>query len=68
MLVMDRASRTSQIVNLIHFHVERKGYVVAHKLKIGLVKQMGHVVACACVKVINTEHVIPTLHQTVAKV
>ena len=33
MLIMHRRCRTGEIVDLIHFHIERKGHIVPHDLE-----------------------------------
>jgi hypothetical protein len=57
-LVVDGGGRTSQIVYLVHLHIERKGYVMAHQLEMGAGEEILDIVLGASEKVIHAEHVM----------
>jgi hypothetical protein len=39
-LVVNGRSRTGQVVDLVHLHIEREGHVVAHQLGVRVIQQM----------------------------
>ena len=52
-LVMDRRSGAREVVDLVDFHVERKGHVMTHQLEVRAVEQMRDVVLRAGVEVVD---------------
>src|SRR5262249_6417108 len=67
-LVMDRGSRTGQIVDLIHLHIERECHVVAHELKVGLAEQMLDIALAAGEEVVHTNDLVAGLQKPIAQV
>ena len=67
-LVVDGARRAGQVVDLVHFDVEREGHVVADELEVGVVQQVDDVVLGAGEEVIDAEHVVAVLQQPLAQV
>jgi hypothetical protein len=57
-LIIDRRSRTSQIVDLIYLSPIWLAHIMTYNLKIGFTQQMPHVLFTACVEVVETDHVI----------
>ena len=43
-LVVDRAGRARQVVDLVDFHVQREGHIVPDHLEPGVIQQVGDVV------------------------
>ena len=67
LLVVYRTCRTSQIVNLIHFNVERKNHIVADKFKTLVIQQMIDVSSAAGVEIIGADDFISTFKQLFAE-
>ena len=55
-LVMDRRGRACQIVDFIDLDIQWKGNVVAHKLKLLVVKQVEDVAFITGKKVVHTQY------------
>ena len=53
-LVVDRASRTGQVVDLINLDIKRKSHIVTDQLKIAVVQQVCNILLRAGKKVIST--------------
>jgi hypothetical protein len=58
------ALRISRVVDLIHFHIEREGNVVAHHFEPRLVQQVDNVVLAAGEVVVDTQHVAVVSQQS----
>ena len=58
-LVVDRRSRTSQIVDLIDFDIERNADIVADQFKKRMVKERNDIFLRSCEKVIYAEDITP---------
>src|SRR5262245_50895905 len=67
-LIVDGRGRAGKIVDLVHFHVERKGYVVAHDLKAKMARKPGDVLTPACKVVVDAEHLAILAQQPLAQV
>jgi hypothetical protein len=57
-LVVNRRSRTCQVVNFIDFDVQRERHVVAHQLEIRSIDELRNVVLGASEKIIDTKDVV----------
>src|SRR5579863_304306 len=68
MLVVDRRSRTSEIVDFVHLDVERECHVVAQKLKTGMGMKMLNVPLRAREKVVQAQYLVPVLYQAINQV
>jgi hypothetical protein len=55
---MNRRCRAGEVVDLVDFHIEREGNVVAEYLKARIVKKMQHIVARTGVVIVHAEDVI----------
>ena len=62
-LIVSRGSRTSQVVDFVDFQVQRMNNVVANQLEIGLSEQMNNVGLLAGKEVVDTDDVMPFVHQ-----
>jgi hypothetical protein len=58
---MDWGSGTGQIVNLVHFNIERETDVVPHELEKGVTQQMLHVVSSSSVEIIDAQDFVAPL-------
>ena len=67
-LVMNGRGRTGQIIYLVHFHIERKGHVMAHQFEMGVGEEMLYIVLGAGEEVVHAEHVIAVVQQPLAQV
>lgn len=67
-LVVDGTGGASQVVNLVHFHVQRKRHVVAHELKARVVEQMLDVALGTGEQVVGTDDFVATGQQAVNQV
>lgn len=67
-LVVDRARRARQIVDLVNLHIKRKGYIVAHNFKIWIVHQVRNITLVAREKIVNAQYVVTPLKEALAKV
>ena len=67
-LVVDRARRTREVVDLVDLDVERKGHVVPHQLEARRVEQVRHVRPPAGKEVVDAEHLVARRHQPLAEV
>ena len=66
-LVVDGGGRAGQVVDLVHFQIEREGHVVAQKLEARVVQQVKDVVARAGEEVVDAKHVMAGLEQALAQ-
>ena len=67
-LVVDRAGRAGEVVDLVHLHEEREGDVVAHQLERRIVQQLPHVAPPAGVEIIDAQDVVAGFDQPLAQV
>jgi hypothetical protein len=65
-LVMHWRSGTSQIVNFINFHVERKSHVMAQQLEMFVIAQMFDIALRAGEKIVNAEDIRVIVQQAFA--
>ena len=65
---MNRGSRTGEVVDLVDLEVYRESDVVPHKFEAGVVQQMADIRLAAGEEVIQADHVVLVLEQTLAKV
>jgi len=68
LLVMNGRSWAGEVVDFVHFHIERKGHVVAHKLEAGMAYQVADVLLAAREEVVHTQHVVAAFNEAVAEV
>ncbi|GCC46270.1 hypothetical protein chiPu_0030377 [Chiloscyllium punctatum] len=66
-LVMNRRSRTRQIVDLVHLDIERERDVVAHDLEPGIADQMRNVGPAAGEVIVDAEHIVALLDEPLAQ-
>jgi hypothetical protein len=67
-LIVARRCRAGQIVNLIHLQPDRLNHIVPHQIKIRPVEQMRDVGLLACEKIVQADHIVFKLDQTLAQV
>ena len=67
-LVVDRAGRAGQVVDLVDLDVEREGHVVAHQLEHRVAQQVRDVALAAGEVVVDAEHVVALGQQPLAQV
>ena len=67
MLIVDWTCRTGQIVNLIHLDIEREGHIMTHHLVPGVAMQMVDVAFGAGEIIVDTDHLVPLIQQTVGQ-
>jgi hypothetical protein len=63
-----RRSRTSHVVNLIHFEKYRQGDVMPDQLKIGTRQQVNDVGFLCGEEIIEANYVVPIIHKAFAHV
>jgi hypothetical protein len=52
---MNGRSRGSQIIDFINFHIDGEGYIMSHKFKIWVGKQVGNIVFSAGIKIVHAD-------------
>jgi len=57
-LIVNRRGRASQIVDLVHFDIEREGHIMAHQLEVRVIEQMGDIVLGASEEVVETDDIV----------
>ncbi len=67
-LVVHRRGGTGEVVDPIHFHVERPRHVVARQVEAGLADQVLDVASGARVEVVDAEHLLALGYQPFAEV
>ena len=67
-LVVHRRRRAGQVVDLVDLHIQRKCYVVAHRLEMRIGQQMGDIVFAAGKIVIDAKNVVAFRQQSLAQV
>jgi hypothetical protein len=67
-LIVDRRSRTGQVIDLIDLYVEREGNVVANEFKIRIPYQRSDILLGPRIEIVDTENVVPILEETLAEV
>ena len=68
MLIVNRACRTGQIINLVNLEKNRHGHIMANKLKIGIGEEMGDIIFLATEKIIHADHICALRQQRLAEV
>ena len=66
-LVMNGRCRARQVVDLIHFDIEREGHIVAHQLEVRVIEQMGDVVLDAGEEIVKADDVVTVVQQALAE-
>ncbi len=66
-LVVDGGGGTGQIIYFVHLHMQRKGDIVAHHLKMGVVQHRCDMFAGAGKEIIDTEDLIPIVQQSLTE-
>ncbi|CAI8691167.1 hypothetical protein EMIT0111MI5_110083 [Burkholderia sp. IT-111MI5] len=66
-LIVDRRSRTGEVVDLVHLDVQRKGHVVAQCLEARVAEQRSHVLLGTGEIVVDAQYVVTEFDQTFAK-
>ena len=66
-LVVNRRCGTGEIVDLIHFYLEREGDLMAHEFEVRILRKVTDVVLGNGKEVVHTEHVIAKLNEAIAK-
>jgi hypothetical protein len=64
-LVVDRGGGARQIVDFIHFYIERKAHVVAHELEAGMREQVLDISLRAGEEIVYAEHFIAASEQAI---
>jgi len=67
-LVVNRASRTRKVVDLIDLNVERESDVVSDHLKTRVVQQMFYVALSRRIVIVHAENIVATIQQALAEV
>jgi hypothetical protein len=67
-LVVDRAGRAGEVVDLVHLDVEREGHVVTNQLEQRVAHQVGDVALGAGEEIVDAEHVMAISQQSIAQV
>jgi hypothetical protein len=67
-LVMNRARRTSEVVDAVDLNIKGEGYVVAHQLEIWMAQQVRNVAFGSRKKIVNAKHVVAPREQTITEV
>ena len=57
-LIMNRRSRTREVIDLIDFEQNRLDHIVAHQLKPMIVEQMRNVLPSSGKEIVETEHIM----------
>ena len=60
-LIVHRRCRTGQVVNLVHFHIERESHVVTHELKARMIVELINVSLATGEQIVSTQHIVPLL-------
>ena len=66
-LVVQRGGWARKIVDLVHFHVQRKADIVPEHFKSRMTQQMSDILSRAGVEIIDTEHLMPFRKEPLAK-
>ena len=66
-LIVDRSSGTSQVVDFVNLHIEREGDVVANKFKIRISQQMDDIPLGPRIEIVDTEDIVSILEETLAE-
>jgi hypothetical protein len=64
---MDRRGRTSEIIDLVHFDIEREGHIVTHQLEARIIQQMRDIGAPAGKEIIDAQDFVSGIDQTLAE-
>ena len=67
-LVVHGRGGAGEVVDLVHFHEQREGHVVTHRLEVRIVEKVDDVVARAREVVVHTQHVVSEVEQLLAQV
>jgi len=67
-LIMHRRGRTGQIVDLVHFDIQRKSDVVPHQLEARVLEQVLDVGLAAGEEIVDAQYVVPGGKQALAQV
>jgi hypothetical protein len=67
-LIVDRRSRTGQVIDPIDLYIKREGNVVANEFKIRIPYQVGDISLGPRIEIVDTENVVPILEETLAEV
>jgi hypothetical protein len=68
MLIVDRRSRASEIVDLVRLDVERERHVMADELEAGMSMEMLQVTLGAGEKIVDAEYIVSLLQQAIDQV
>ena len=64
-LVMNRRSGAGEVPDAVNFELDRLGDVVANELKARVIPPLAHIGLTTCEGVIETEHLLTGLHQSI---
>ncbi len=64
---MDRRSRTGEIINLVYFDEEWKGYIVPQKIELWIIQQVNNIATGAGTEIIDAENFVALLDQPSTK-
>jgi hypothetical protein len=67
-LIMDGAGRAGEVKNPINFNVQRESHIVSDQLEVVLADQVPDIGLVASEEIINADHVMLLLDQSVAEV
>ena len=67
-LVVDRAGGAGEIPDLVDFHEQREGHVMAQEFKLRIAVQVRDVALLAGEEVIDAQHFLPAVQEAVAQV
>ena len=65
---MPRSCWTCHVVDLVNFQKNRKGHIVADQIKIGFSDEVGNVGLLRREEIIEADHVVPFVDQSLADV
>jgi len=66
-LVVNGRSGTGKIIDLVNFHIQGEGDVVAEELKVRVLKQMQNVSLAPRVEVVHTEDILALFQQMITQ-
>jgi hypothetical protein len=66
-LIVNRRSRTSQIIDFIYLCPVRLAHIMTDNLEIVLAQQMPHILFASCIKVIEADNVIALFYQALTQ-
>ena len=66
-MIMRRRSRTSQIINLIDFHLERIDHIVPDQLEIRILEEVSNILLPTGEKIVQTQDLVPFVKESITQ-